>query len=174
MKFQKASIKLVRSVQNSQIHLKKYRDSQAKQKNFTCLHHTNLSSIDYWITMTISTFATSLSSPLNHERNNHRQILQSWHQIGGLRFRVIFVKILGLNKKGPNRRSKWTTTNEIPKSWHQIGVVSAKFTNSPKKVSRLPSRADQPYMFTSHKPITHWLLNRNDHKHFRNFVGIII
>ena len=116
MKFQKASIKLVLSVQNSQIHLKKYRDSQAKQKNFTCLHHTNLSSIDYWITMTISTFATSLSSPLNHERNNHRQILQSWHQIGGLRFRVIFVKILGLNKKGPNRRSKWTTTNEIPKN----------------------------------------------------------
>ena len=141
MKFQKASIKLVLSVQNSQIHLKKYRDSQAKQKNFTCLHHTNLSSIDYWITMTISTFATSLSSPLNHERNNHRQILQSWHQIGGLRFRVIFVKILGLNKKGPNRRSKW---------WWKVSL-------NPTVI-----------MHTSHKPIPHWLPHHNKHQYSRN------
>ena len=65
MKFQKTSIKLMRPVQNSQIHLKKYRDFQAKQKNLTCL-------------------------------------------------------------------------------------------------------------ITPHKPISHWLLSHNDHKHFRNFVDIII
>ena len=143
MKFQKASIKLVLSVQNSQIHLKKYRDSQAKQKNFTCLHHTNLSSIDYWITMTISTFATSLSSPLNHERNNHRQILQSWHQIGGLRFRVIFVKILGLNKKGSNPSVKMVMYCNV--------VLNSTVT-----------------MHTSHKPIAHWVPHHSKHQYPRN------
>ena len=53
-------------------------------------------------------------------------------------------------------------------------LASAKFTNSPKKVPRLPSKTEKPNMLTSHKPITHGLLSHNDHKHFRNFVDIII
>ena len=86
------------------MHLKKYRDFPAKQSYKTWLHNRNPSPIDYWITMIMSTFAswTSLSSSFNHEKTTTDKFYKACTTLADWGLRFIFIKILGLNKKGSN------------------------------------------------------------------------